>query len=77
MDIRFPVSSRFERRLVELRIAEGGEGRGPALHGRDEALLAHDNVRDVAVTGFPDEVQRSSPTRATPRRADRSAGEGL
>ena len=49
---------RLERRLVELRVAEGGEGRGPALHGRDEALLAPDDVRDVAELGFPGEVQR-------------------
>jgi len=30
-----PISRqlRLERRLVELRVAEGGEGRGPSLHG--------------------------------------------
>ena len=34
----------LERRLVELRVTEGREARGPALHGCDEALLALDDV---------------------------------
>src|SRR5260370_39780664 len=48
----------LERGLVELRVAESGEGRGPALHVCDEALLARDLVRGIAVLGFPGEVQR-------------------
>ena len=63
-----PPSVRLERRLVELRVAEGGEGRGPALHGRDEALLAHNGVPTSPEPGFSDKSRGSSPTRATPRR---------
>src|SRR5260370_16109426 len=37
-----PCQLRLEWRLVELRVAEGGEGRGPAQHRGDEALLAHE-----------------------------------
>ncbi len=59
----------LECRLVELRIAEGGEGRGPSLHGRNEALLAHDDGGDVAESGFPDEVQ--TPLRLAPHRVER------
>ena len=71
---------RLERRFVELRVAEGGESRGPALHGRDEALLTHDDVRDVVVLGFPDEGQ--APFRLAPHRVERivpqkKAGDGL
>jgi hypothetical protein len=36
--------------------AKRGEGRGPTLHGRDETLLAYDDVRDVAVSGLQDEA---------------------
>ncbi len=53
-----PCQLRLERHLVELRFAEGGEGRGSTLHGRDEALLDPDDVRGVAVLGFSGEVQR-------------------
>jgi len=48
----------FERRLVESLVAEGGEGRIATLHARDEALLAHDEVHDIAELGSPSEVQR-------------------
>ncbi len=47
----------LERGLVEVRITEGGEGRGPSLHGRYEALLAHDGIRIVTEFRFADEVQ--------------------
>ena len=60
---------RFEGRFIELSIAEGGEGRGAALHGRNEALLAHDNGGDVVVPGFPDEVQAYF--RLAPHRVER------
>ena len=76
MGIPAPGQLSLERRLVELRVTEGGEGCGPALHRRDEALLAYDNVRSVAVLGLLDEVQRLSPTRATPHRAGRFEREG-
>ena len=49
---------RLERRLVKLRVVEGGEGLSPALHGRDEALLTLDDVHDVAIPGLLSEVQR-------------------
>src|SRR6267378_358176 len=49
---------RLECRLIELRATEGGEARGPALHGSDEALLAPDYVLGVAVPGLPGDVQR-------------------
>ena len=65
MGIRSPGQLRLERRLVELRIAEGGEGCGPALHGRDEALLAHDNVRDVAYLAFRAKSRAISDSRHT------------
>jgi hypothetical protein len=48
---------RLEHRFVELRVIEGGKGRGATLHGRDETLLARDEVRDVAEPGSLDEVQ--------------------
>ena len=68
---------RFERRLVELRVVEGGEARGPSLHGRNEALLAHDNAGDVMEPGFPDKVHVL--LRLAPHRVERivPAGEGL
>src|SRR5260221_3247235 len=52
-----PCQLRLERRLVELRVAEGGERRCPALHARDEALLAHDDVLHVSVPNLSDKLQ--------------------
>src|SRR5580704_745055 len=43
--------------LIELRIAERGEGRGSALHRQDEALLAQDSVRHVVEACLSSEVQ--------------------
>jgi hypothetical protein len=60
---------RFECRLIELRIAEGGESRGPSLNGRNEALPANQVVRDVAESGLPDEVQ--TPFRLALHRVER------
>ncbi len=51
-----PCQLRLERRLVELRVGEGGEGCGPALHGREEALLDYDAIRDVTKPGLPGKV---------------------
>ena len=48
---------RLEHRLVKRRVAERGEGCGPALHGRDEALLAHNGIRLVAEPRLSGEVQ--------------------
>ena len=56
---------RLERRLVELRITEGREGCGPALHRRDEALLADDDVRDVAYLAFRTKLSAVSASRHT------------
>src|SRR5580698_10644703 len=47
----------LERGLVELRITKGREGYAPALHRRDEALLANYDIRDVGVFGAPGEIQ--------------------
>src|SRR6202051_4428177 len=64
-----------------MRIAEVGEGRGSALHGRDEALLAYDSIRYVAEPGLPDEVQallRLSPhhvERIVPQQKDTDGSE--
>ena len=52
-----------------MRVAEGGEGCGPALHGRDEALLAYDGIRHVVEPGLPDEVQAL--LRLAPHRVER------
>ena len=52
-----PGQLRLEVRLVELRVAESGESRGPAQHSRDETLLSHDCVCEVAKLGDSDEVQ--------------------
>ena len=57
----------LECRLVELRVAEGGERHGPTLHGRDEALLAHDDVR--VEPGSPGELQCH--LRLAPHRVER------
>ena len=73
MRLPAPGDLSLERGLVELRIAESREVCGPALHRRNKSLLANDNVRDVGVLGSPGEVQTPSPTRARPRRVDRSA----
>jgi hypothetical protein len=62
-----PCPLRLERRFIDLRIAEGGEGCGPALHGRDEALLSPDDVRGEF--GFTGEVQRHF--RLAPNRVQR------
>ncbi len=51
-----------------MRVAEGGNGCGPALHRRDEALLAHHDVHPVAVLGFPGKAQRN--LRLTPDRVE-------
>ena len=53
-----PRHLRFERRLVKVLVIETGKGFSPALHGRNEALLTPDNVRDVAILGFSGLVQR-------------------
>src|ERR1700677_4905167 len=50
---------RLESRLVEAHVAEGREGCSAALHGRNEALLAHNEIRDIAELGGPGEIQRS------------------
>src|SRR6266404_4399683 len=60
---------RLERHLIELRVAEGGKGRGSALHVRDEALLTTDDVRDVRVLGLSRKFQRY--LRLTPHRIER------
>src|SRR5882762_11035517 len=64
-----PCQLRLECRLVELRIAEGGESRSPALHGRDKALLAYDSIRHVAEPCLPEEVQAL--LRLAPRHVER------
>ncbi len=58
MGLLSPGELSLERRLMELRIAERGEGCGAAQHRRYEALLAYDNVRGVPIAGFAGEVQR-------------------
>ena len=55
----------LERRLVELRVAEGGEACGAALHGGDEALLAYDHVRGVVVLAFRAKSSAISDSRHT------------
>ncbi len=62
-----PSQLRLEYCLVKLRVAEGEEGRGPALHRCDEALLALDEARHVAVPGLAQKIQAA--LRLAPHRA--------
>src|SRR5271163_446436 len=63
-----PRQSSFECRLVEMRVAEGGEGCGPALHRRDKAVLTFYCSRHSVEPGLPDEVQGL--LRLAPHRVD-------
>ncbi len=59
----------FERRFVELRVVETGQGSSATLHGRNEALLGDDDVLNVAEPAFVHEVQGD--LRLAPHRIER------
>ena len=68
-----PPSAVLERRLVELRVIESGEGSGASLHGGNEALLRDDRVLHIAKLGFPHEVEGD--LRFTPHRIKRDVAQ--